>query len=93
MLGVGCLFRIAKSIVKSKGGRTNMENKALVGKVIRDTKDDYVDDIGVVSDIRKFEKANKTYAVVKWSEDSKHGNGVYRNYKPKEIGKRFEVVD
>ena len=71
-----------------------MDTEQLKGKKVRDTKSEYKGDIGQVTDIRHFEKANKTYAVVKWSDSSKHGH-VYRNYKPNEFGlfKRFKFVD
>ena len=72
-----------------------METKKLIGKTIKDTKAEYRDDVGVITDIRHFEKADKTYAVVQWAEGSKHGN-VFRNYKPKQIGgifDRFKFID
>ena len=67
----------------------------MIGKVVKDTKTEYKGDIGVVTDIRHFKKADKTYAVVQWTEGSKHGDGVYRNYKPDQFGifKRFRYED
>ena len=66
-----------------------MENQELIGRKVKDTKREYKGDVGEVTDIRHFEKANITYAVVKWNKGSKHGE-VYRNYKPKEIGGIFD---
>ena len=71
-----------------------METKELLGKRVKDTKDEYKNDTGKVSDIRTFTKANKTYAVVEWDENTKHGK-CYRNYSPDKFGgmfKRFKVI-
>jgi len=72
-----------------------METTKLLGKKIKDTKQDYQGDVGEVADIRHFQKANKTYAVVKWGENSKHGDGEFRNYSPDKFGmfKRFRIVE
>lgn len=71
-----------------------METTQLLGRKVKDTKNEYSGDIGTVTDIRHFEKANKTYAVVQWDDGTKHGN-VYRNYSPDKFGfmKRIKLVD
>ena len=71
-----------------------METKSLLGKRVTDNKNEYKGDTGVVSDIRHFEKANKTYAVVEWDDNTKHGK-CYRNYSPEKFGsmfKRFKIL-
>ena len=70
-----------------------METKQLVGKRVEDKDDRYKGDTGKVSDTRHFEKANKTYAVVEWDENSKHGK-CYRNYDKSKVGtfKRFKLI-
>jgi len=70
-----------------------MSNEDMIGKKVRDTKSEYQGDIGEVTDIRHFQKADKTYAVIKWNEKSKHGE-CYRNYAPNKFGmfRRFRFV-
>ena len=72
-----------------------MDTTKLIGKKVQDTKSEYKGDIGKITDIRHFEKADKTYAVVQWGELSKHGEGSYRNYAPNKFGmfKRFKLLD
>jgi len=71
-----------------------MEAKELLGKRVKDSDNEYKGDTGKVSDTRHFEKTNKTYAVVEWDENTKHGK-CYRNYSPDKFGgmfKRFKVL-
>ena len=70
-----------------------METKKILNKQVIDSKQEYKGDKGKVTDIRVFEKAQKTYAVIQWDKDTKHGN-CYRNYKPDKFGmfKRFKVL-
>lgn len=73
-----------------------MDTTKLIGRKVRDTKSEYKGDIGEITDIRTFEKAQKTYAVVQWSKGSKHGDNVYRLYPPKAFGgifDRFKFID
>lgn len=71
-----------------------MDTQELLGRKVKDSKSEYKNDTGTIKDIRHFTKANKTYAVVKWDKNSKHGD-CYRNYSPNEFGgfmKRLKLL-
>lgn len=70
-----------------------MKPEEIIGKKVVDTKPEYYGDVGVVTDLRHFYGVDRTYAVVQWSENSRHGEGAIRNYKPEVIGKRLQVRD
>ena len=70
-----------------------MKNENIIGKKVVDTNPQYYGDEGVITDLRHFHGVDKTYAVVEWNSNSKHGPHAIRNYRPDILGKRLQVRD
>ena len=58
--------------------------KPEVGKKVRDTKPEYQGDVGTIEEIQHTRKGE--YVLVKWDENTAHGEGTYRRYRPKNFG-------
>ena len=63
--------------------------KIVKGQKVKDTSDEYKNDIGTVEEVQ--ETAKGQYVCVEWGEGTVHGDGTFGRYKPTKFGmfKRF----